>query len=390
MARTKEGWSYSTGERGRNRVRAFERKGGLLMLEYKDGGKRTRLSLGHRDRARAKQQADGAAADLLKVQPTQQPALTLGVLFDIYGTEVTPRKSERSRAHDKTASKMFAKYFGADRVVSTLGLRDFERFIKDRLAGRVAPIPAIRKGRRKPGPVAPRTVERDLRFLSAAFNWATMAGDGQGGALLERNPVRGLKMPREKNPKRVMVSEAEYQALVAVAGKINPLLRPLLMLANETGHRIGAIRQLRWSDIDLEKGLIRWRAATEKTGYEHVTPMTEEAGKALRELMGLNPGIGEAPVFPEPKDPSKPLSRHLPKAWWDRAEKLAGLDRKHGRGFHSLRRKFASDLMHQPLKVLSELGGWKAPQTILMCYQHPDQDQLREALHDRRRVKVAM
>jgi len=37
-----------------------------------------------------------------------------------------------------------------------------------------------------------------------------------------------------------------------------------------------------------------------------------------------------------------------------------------------------------PLKVLSELGGWKEPQTILQCY--PDQDQLRDALKDRRRA----
>jgi len=32
--------------------------------------------------------------------------------------------------------------------------------------------------------------------------------------------------------------------------------------------------------------------------------------------------------------------------------------------------------MHQPLKVLRELERWKNPQTILMCYQHPDQEQL--------------
>lgn len=73
--------------------------------------------------------------------------------------------------------------------------------------------------------------------------------------------------------------------------------------------------------------------------------------------------------------------------WWKKGETLAGLGRKAGRGWHSLRRKFASDLMHQPLKVLSELGGWKSPQTILICYQHPDQQQLREVLSDRRRVE---
>ena len=40
-----------------------------------------------------------------------------------------------------------------------------------------------------------------------------------------------------------------------------------------------------------------------------------------------------------------------------------------GRGWHSLRRKFAKDLMNQPLKVLCELGGWKTAKTAVRCYQ---------------------
>ena len=58
------------------------------------------------------------------------------------------------------------------------------------------------------------------------------------------------------------------------------------------------------------------------------------------------------------------------------------------RGWHSLRRKFASDLMDQPLKVLCELGGWKNPQTVLICYQHANTGQLRKALDARRRVRT--
>ena len=55
----------------------------------------------------------------------------------------------------------------------------------------------------------------------------------------------------------------------------------------------------------------------------------------------------------------------LPQArfWWRKAERLAGLEPKRGRGWHSLRRKFASDRMDLPLKVLCELGGWKAART---------------------------
>ena len=60
------------------------------------------------------------------------------------------------------------------------------------------------------------------------------------------------------------------------------------------------------------------------------------------------------------------------------------MERKHRRGWHSLRRKFASDLMDQPLKVLCELGGWKNAKTVLNCYQRPDEGQLRTALEARR------
>ena len=45
-----------------------------------------------------------------------------------------------------------------------------------------------------------------------------------------------------------------------------------LVLAHETGHRIGAIRKLRWSDIEFEDRTILWRGEHEKTGYEHRTP----------------------------------------------------------------------------------------------------------------------
>lgn len=38
-------------------------------------------------------------------------------------------------------------------------------------------------------------------------------------------------------------------------------------------------------------------------------------------------------------------------------------------GWHALRRKFASELKHIPLKDLCELGGWRSAQTILTCYQ---------------------
>ena len=384
MARTKRSRrSYSAGEWGRNRVRVFaDPKTGLYQIEWRDNGRRLTRSLKHRDWPRAKRQADEVAAGFAVHEPAgnaeaEPEPLTLGTLFDIYGEEVTPTKGEQSQQHDRGALEMFLRFFGKDRKPATLSQRDWDRFIRARRAGSIGP------SRR---PVADRTVERDLRFLLAVLNWAARSRNEAGALLLGSNPLKGLKVPREKNPTRVVLSQAEYEALLRVSAEIDWRFRVALVLAHETGHRIGAIRQLRWSDIDRRAGVIRWRAEHEKSGFEHRTPVTDEALGVLKEARKENRRSGDSPVLPAPRDPARSVSHPLVRDWWNRAEALAGLERKRGRGWHSLRRKFASDLMDQPLKVLCELGGWRTAQTVLQCYQRPDEDRLKKALDERRRV----
>ena len=383
MARTKRSRrSYGAGEWGRNRVRVFpDSKTGLYQLEWRENGRRLTRSLGHREWVRAKRQADEFAAGFVgpdqngKAEAEPEP-LTLAGLFDIYGEEVTPTKGAHSQGHDRTAMHMFLRFFGRNRDPATLSQRDWDRFIQERRAGRIGP-----SGR----PVSDRTVEYDLKFLIAVLNWAARSRDEQGRPLLDRNPLKGFRKPTERNPTRVVLTEDEYQALLKVARRVDWRFRVALVLAHETGHRIGAIRQLRWCDIDFEGGTILWRAEHDKSGYEHVTPVTGDALVALEEARRRNPGTGEAPVLPAPRNPLWCVGSARLHAWWSKAQILAGLDPMPGRGWHSLRRKFASDLMDQPLKVLCALGGWKTAKTVLECYQRPDAGQLRKALEARRR-----
>ncbi len=386
MARTKRGRrSYSAGEWGRNRVRVFpDPKTGLLQIEWRENGRRLSRSLKHRDWARAKRQADEAAAGFAVHEPNgkaeaEPEPLTLERLFEMYGEEATPTKGERTRRRDRVASAMFLDFFGGDRRPATLSQRDWDRFIQARRAGR-----AGRSGQ----PVGNRTIAWDLTFLMAVLNWAARSRDEEGKLLLDSNPLKGLRKPVEKNPNRVVLAEDEYRALLGVSRKVGWRFRVALVLAHETGHRIGAIRKLRWPDIDFDDKTIRWRAEHEKTGYEHTTPLTAEALAVLEEARRMGRGTKDGPVLPSSSDATKSTNRVSAFLWWKKAQHLAGLEPKPGRGWHSLRRKFATDLMELPLKVLCELGGWKNPQTVLRCYQQADAGQLRKALESRPRVRT--
>src|SRR3954469_15743324 len=92
---SKKGWSYSAGERGRNRVRAYEDAArGTIFLEFYETvagtvpgmvpPKRVRLATRSRDREAAKRKADELAARFSSPNKPRVREATLESLFDIY------------------------------------------------------------------------------------------------------------------------------------------------------------------------------------------------------------------------------------------------------------------------------------------------------------------
>ena len=82
-----------------------------------------------------------------------------------------------------------------------------------------------------------------------------------------------------------------------------------------------------------------------------------------------------------------PLSKDGASNLWRRLAKKAGLPVGQRYGWHSVRRKFASELKQTNLKDLCELGGWKGAQTLLTCYVAPDEGTQRQALKQRRELR---
>ncbi len=375
-------WSYSAGKRGKNRVRAYEEPSGLIMVEYwerEDGkgkARRKRHSLGHRDRHRAMQQVRTIAARM-GVDPVRTTGeITLGSLFDIYVAEMTPRKSVETQAHDRRAAKMFLALWGRDRPALSLNLRDWDQFIELRRNGDLGP-------NRKARPVGDRQIEYDLKWLRAVYNWATKAGP-DGKPLVDRNPLAGYPTPRERNPARPVLSEEQYRLLLGAASRMDWRIELAFVLANETGHRLGAIRHLRWSDVDLEGARIRWRARHDKIGFEHVTPMSSVLHEVLVKAQRSVAAIGDAWVLPASRNASRPCPKGTLDKWFAEAARRAKVELPRGARWHSIRRKFATELQDMTLRNLCHLGGWKDFKTVLSCYQQPDESAMREGLAVRR------
>jgi len=373
-------WSYSTGERGRNRVRVAQDVGrsNRLFVEFRDNGRKVRQYLAHRDHERAKEQAEQLAADF-RSKYSPRARLTLKSLFDIYLREVTPEKTPAKQEHDRRTAALLLRAWGEIRRPETLGLRDWNRFIVERRSGRLRPEGSTRRVRT----VGDRQIGYDLKFALAVFNWAVLAGDGNGGALLERNPLKGFPVPVNVNPIRPVLTNDRYRAMLAVAKDVGPDVGLALVLARETGHRIGAISALRWSDVNLEGQLVLWRSEADKMGREHVTPLTPVAAAALRAARTHTPGIADALIFP-----ADGLTTHSARSrwrrWWLQAERLAGLKHEPRFGWHSLRHAFATALRSQPDVDVAALGGWKSTVTLKLCYQHPELDRMRQALRQLR------
>ena len=336
------------------------------------------------DREAAKAKAEELAAAFRKEEPPRTADCTLATLFDMYDREVTPSKALTTQRHDRRAAKLFLRAFGSNRLIKTLSRRDWDAFIRERRSGSLRP-PGVKVAQ----PVGDRIIEQDLRWMLAVLNWATRAGDKYGRPTLERNPLAGLSLPREANPHRPTLSDDEYVSMVEALPRVHTLLTPLLVLVHETGHRVGSVRQMRWADVDLTAKVVRWPAESDKIGFEHVTPLSAAAVDALDRLRRTRAAIGDGWVFPAPKKPDRPCSRHVVKDWWERCEGEAKTVRVAGRGFHSLRRKFATELKAVPLPDLCALGGWKEPMTVVKCYQRPDEQTMRAALEQRRVVRVA-
>jgi integrase len=90
-----------------------------------------------------------------------------------------------------------------------------------------------------------------------------------------------------------------------------------------------------------------------------------------RRIAALGGAIG-GHLFPRETDPERPAPAELLSQWVRKAEEEAGLPKLRGGTTHPYRRKWRTERAHHPIKAVAVAGGWTDFDTMLRCYDQPD------------------
>jgi integrase len=235
-------------------------------------------------------------------------------------------------------------------------------FGKERALAEIVPVDIEGYKVHRKAKVAGSTVNRELALLKRMFNLAIT-----WDLFLAANPVRKVKFFREFNiGLRVLSSEEEKDLLQ----NASPYLQDLIRFALNTGLRIGEIFSLRWSNVDLKRGILSVFAA--KTEKIREVPINSETRQVLEawwlgkksEVVFYNPETGKPFV-----DLKTGFALACSKA------KISAVT------WHTLRHTFASRLVNSGVDIVTvkELLGHSSL-SVTMRYAHTNIDSKRTAV----------
>jgi integrase len=207
-----------------------------------------------------------------------------------------------------------------------------------------------------------------LRLQRHIWNCARAWGLSQG----EQNPVRGVKLFKEKKRKRFLSPEELRRVNEALIEESDVYWRAFFPLSLLVGTRRGELLAARWKDFNLDTKTPTWMIPNTKEGEPRYLPLASAAAAILRDL----PSRGNSQwVFP-----SHGRTGHLVevKSAWKRIRDRAGVPDVRP---HDLRRTLGSWLAasNHSLPMIGAALGHSQPSTTAV-YARIALDPLRAAL----------
>lgn len=217
--------------------------------------------------------------------------------------------------------------------------------------------------------VKAQTVNRELDTIKTMFRSAMEWG------YVKTSPAAFVKKLKSGTPSFRYLSADEIKKLLeACRCSDNPQLYPFVVVALNTGMRLGELTALEWKDIDFKRGILRVDNKEDhhtKNYQVRFIPMNQILAEVLRKIPRR---LGSSYVF-QRKDGTK--FRKM-RTGFENAVKRAGIP--HVR-FHDLRHTFASHLVMGgvDIRTVQELLGHKDIR-MTMRYSHLAPDHMKNAV----------
>ena len=256
------------------------------------------------------------------------PKLTVRQLWEDW--KPISERDKDSWRDDVSRSKPILVHLGT-RVAANLNQRDIDEYRTLRLA----------EPTRRGGPPSPATLDRELAMLKRIFSYAVECGR------LESSPIAHVKLLRKPNVRQVAIDEETFAKLLDAA---SAELRPILVVAYDTGMRKGEILNLRWSQVDLKTGTVRLGAEDTKTNKARTIYLT---GRALEAIKQLPRQLRSDFVFVSPSTGKRWADIISP---WSTTRDAIG---RPDLWFHDLRRSFVTNARRRgvPESVVMKMSG---------------------------------
>ena len=271
--------------------------------------------------------------------PTMREILDRYVLSQTLGHEGCERELD--------IASRFYSYFESDLVskVTTSKLSDYK---DDRLDGK------LKYGNKKAA-VSESTVKKELSFLRGVFNAAMelWADDWNGYFKLNKiNPVKAVLKGMKDVERERCISPEEA---IKLRKTLPSWLKPIVIFASQTGHRLGVIVHLELDEVILSQNRISVPAKKMKSKKPSVKKMTKLARATIETAIAKRTGLTNY-VFVD--EHGKPYSENRVSVAFGRACDAGGVKDLR---FHDLKHDFGT------LLAENDVEGYKRQQLLDHC-----------------------
>jgi integrase len=278
---------------------------------------------------------------------------------------------EKLPGEDKTFKEMMEKYLDeyASKRVSEKSFRGYAKkpisYLGDYTLSEVTPktINEYKVKRRNDG-VGPASINRELATMKKAFNLAIKEWEW-----IEKNPVARISMEEENNKRDRWLTIEEEEKLLKVCPS---WLRELVIIALNTGMRLGEIISLEWKGVDLFRKTVT--VLKSKNKEPRTIPINETVFEMLKGKAKVKSISGLA--FHSPTHTKLHITS-VDHAFKKAVKRTQIEDFR----FHDLRHTFATRLIQagKDLYKVQRLLGHKSP-FMTQRYAHHYPESLRDAV----------